>query len=109
VFLTGLTFAAMGLVITALAPSYDFFMFYFTLLITPMTLLSGVFFPVSQLPAFLRAATDYLPLTHSVALVRPLLLGQPVTDPATHIAVLAGVGAVAYWAAAVLVRRRLLA
>ena len=31
---------------TALAPSYDFFMYYFTLVITPMMLLCGVFFPV---------------------------------------------------------------
>jgi len=41
VFLAGLTFAALGLVMTALAPSYDFFMYYFTLFVTPMTLLPG--------------------------------------------------------------------
>src|SRR3989339_57797 len=39
IFLTGLAFAALGLIITALAPSYDFFMYYFTLFITPMVLL----------------------------------------------------------------------
>ena len=30
----------------ALAPSYDFFTYFFTLVLTPMLLLSGVFFPV---------------------------------------------------------------
>ncbi len=45
IFLTGLAFAAMGLIICALAPSYDFFMYYFTLFITPMMLVCGVFFP----------------------------------------------------------------
>ena len=38
VFLTGLAFAGMGLIMTALSPSYDFFMYYFTLAITPMML-----------------------------------------------------------------------
>jgi lipooligosaccharide transport system permease protein len=51
----GLAFAALGLIVTALAPSYDFFMYYFTLFVTPMTLLSGVFFPVEQLPAAFQA------------------------------------------------------
>ena len=41
---------------TALAPGYDFFMYYFTLVLTPMVLLSGVFFPVEQMPAALQAA-----------------------------------------------------
>ena len=38
VFLTGLAFSAMGLIMTALSVSYDFFMYYFTLAITPMML-----------------------------------------------------------------------
>jgi lipooligosaccharide transport system permease protein len=48
--LVGLTFAGIGLIMTALAPSYDFFLYYFTLVITPMMMISGVFFPVNQLP-----------------------------------------------------------
>ena len=34
----------------ALAPSYDFFTYFFTLVLTPMLLLSGVFFPVDHMP-----------------------------------------------------------
>ncbi|HJQ64584.1 MAG TPA: ABC transporter permease, partial [Burkholderiales bacterium] len=49
IFLTGLAFAGLGLIMTALSPSYDFFMYYFTLVITPMMLVCGVFFPVEQL------------------------------------------------------------
>ena len=41
--LTGLAFAGLALVITALARSYDHFVYYFTLFITPMMLVSGVF------------------------------------------------------------------
>ena len=51
IFLTGLAFAGLGLIMTALSPSYDFFMYYFTLCVTPMMLLCGVFFPLNELPA----------------------------------------------------------
>src|SRR6266542_642857 len=38
-FLIGLTFGAFGLVMNALAPGYDFFTYFFTLVLTPMLLL----------------------------------------------------------------------
>ena len=44
--LIGLSFGALGLAMTALAWNYDFFMYYFTLVMTPMMMVSGVFFPV---------------------------------------------------------------
>ena len=108
IFLTGLCFAALGLIMTALAPSYDFFMYYFTLVITPMTLLSGVFFPQGQLPDAVRGVADQLPLAHAVAVVRPLLLGQMPAQPGLHLAVLALVTLAAFWLALALTRRRLL-
>ncbi|MDP2793654.1 MAG: ABC transporter permease [Sulfurisoma sp.] len=108
IFLAGLTFAALGLCVTAVAPSYDFFMYYFTLFVTPMTLLSGVFFPLEQLPAPMQLAAQALPLTHAVALARPLLLGQAPDSMAGHVAMLAGIAAIAFVAAVILARRRLL-
>jgi hypothetical protein len=51
---------------TALAPSYDFFMYYFTLVITPMVLLCGVFFPIAQLPPLFQYVAAVLPLTHAI-------------------------------------------
>src|SRR5438045_2373783 len=45
-FLIGLAFGSLGLIMTALSPSYDFFMYYFTLFITPMMMLFGGFFPL---------------------------------------------------------------
>ena len=108
IFLIGLCFGALGLVMTALAPNYDFFMYYFTLFITPMMLVSGVFFPVEQLPAALRTATALLPLSHAIELARPLLMGRLPEDIGLHLGVLAGYGAVAFWLALALTRRRLL-
>jgi lipooligosaccharide transport system permease protein len=108
VFLLGLSFGAVGLVITALAPSYDFFMYYFTLFITPMTLISGVFFPAEQLPAAVQLVAQALPLSHAIALARPLLLGEIPHDIALHVAVLVAYGVTGFWIALGLTRRRLL-
>ncbi|MBI5109349.1 MAG: ABC transporter permease [Rhodocyclales bacterium] len=108
IFLTGLAFAALGLIVTALAPSYDFFMYYFTLFITPMVLVCGVFFPADQLPPPVQAIAAWLPLTHAVALVRPLLFGEVPAGIAFHIAALLTVAMVAFGIASVLIRRRLL-
>jgi lipooligosaccharide transport system permease protein len=107
-FLTGLAFASLGLIMTAISPSYDFFMYYFTLVITPMLLVSGVFFPLGQLPAPLQAVTQLLPLTHAVELVRPLMSGAVPAGIALHLAVLAGYTVFSYYIALGLTRRRLL-
>lgn len=108
IFLTGLCFAALGLIVTALAPSYDFFMYYFTLFITPMVLLCGVFFPPDQLPPLVQSIGAWLPLTHAVALVRPLVLGQVPANIIGHLSMLLVVALVAFQIALVLTRRRLL-
>ncbi len=107
VFAIGLCFAGPAMVVSALAPSYDFFNYYFTLAITPMFIVCGVFYPITALPAALQAFVQILPLTHAVALVRPLVAGQPLTDVTLHLAVLLGYAAVGYYLAVVLTRRRL--
>jgi lipooligosaccharide transport system permease protein len=108
IFLTGLAFGGLGLIINALAPSYDFFMYYFTLVITPMIFLSGVFFPLDQLPEAARWAAYLLPLSHAVALVRPLLNGEVPAQALLHVVVLAVIAITAFWIALGLTRRRLL-
>ena len=106
--LIGLTFGALGLTMTAIAPNYDFFMYYFTLWITPMVLLCGVFFPVTQLPGVLQLVSSVLPLTHAIDLVRPLINGRVPQHVAQHLAVLLAYAVVGFYAALVLTRRRLL-
>ena len=70
--LTGLMFATLSLLVTALIKNINYFNFYFTGLISPMFFFSGVVFPLSNLPAYLRPLAELLPLTHSVRLVRAL-------------------------------------
>jgi lipooligosaccharide transport system permease protein len=107
-FLVGLTFGAFGLVMNALAPSYDFFTYFFTLVLTPGLLLSGVFFPVTQMPAALQAVADVLPLKHAIDLSRPLLMSEVPPGAVLHVAVLVAYAFTAYYVALVLTRRRLL-
>ncbi|HVB49787.1 MAG TPA: ABC transporter permease [Burkholderiales bacterium] len=108
VLLVGLAFAGLGLAFNALATGYDFFSYYLTLVLTPMMMLSGVFFPVARLPSAVQAAAQVLPLYHAVALARPLLLGRLPQHPALHLAILAAYAIVAFYAAVVLTRRRLM-
>ena len=107
-FLVGLVFGAFGLVMNALAPGYDFFTYFFTLVITPMLLLSGVYFPVEQMPAWLAAVSNVLPLKHAIDLARPLMLARVPGSVVLHIAVLVAYALAAFYVAVVLTRRRLL-
>ena len=76
-FLGGLMFASIAMCFTALAPNIDFFNYPSFLLVTPMFLLSGTFFPLSQLPLPVQTAAQvFLPLTHVVNIVRGLVLGR---------------------------------
>ena len=108
VLLIGLCFAAPALVMRATSPGYEFFNYYFVLVITPMFIVCGVFYPVSTLPAVVQEFVHVLPLTHAVALTRPIVSGQPLQQPLLHVLVLAGYMAVFYYAAVVLIRKRLL-
>ena len=102
----GVTFSSIALIFNALAKGYDFFTYYFTLFMTPMMFLSGVFFPLEQLPSVVRAISAWLPLTNAVALVRPLFMDQWPNDPLRHGAVLAVYAVAAFWIALALTRKR---
>ncbi len=107
VFLIGLCFAGPAMVMTSISKGYDFFAYYFTLVITPMFIVCGVFYPTNVLPEFVQRFVQVLPLTHAVALTRPLIIGQPLTDVALHISVLLAYAVIGYYIAVILTRRRL--
>jgi lipooligosaccharide transport system permease protein len=107
-FLTGLAFAGPALVMAALSQGYDFFSYYFTLFITPMFMLCGVFFPVASLPDFLHPVVQLLPLTHAIELIRPLMAGRAAGGAAGHLLYLALFALAGYYLAAVFIRRRLI-
>ena len=76
VFLIAFLFASLSMLVTARAPSYDFFSYYFTLAIAPMFLFSGIFFPVTNLPGWAQTFAWFLPLTHGVSASRALFAGE---------------------------------
>ena len=102
----GVTFSCIALIFNALAQGYDFFTYYFTLFLTPMMFLSGVFFPREQLPPAVRMVSDWLPLTNAVELVRPMFMDQWPAAPLRSALVLVGYTVVAFWVALALTRRR---
>ncbi|HUE39162.1 MAG TPA: ABC transporter permease, partial [Candidatus Binatia bacterium] len=69
----------------------------------------GVFFPLKGLPPALRWAAAFLPLTHGVAVIRPLMTGAWPAQAPLHWLVVFCWALFAYCVATALVRRRLLA
>jgi lipooligosaccharide transport system permease protein len=70
-------------------------------------LLCGVFFPVSQLPPLLQSVSAWLPLTHAIDMVRPLVLGNVPDNITLHAAALLAYGGIGYIVALAFTRRRL--
>ncbi len=74
-----------------------------------MLLLSGVYFPIDQMPGWLAtSAASVLPLKHAIDIARPLMLGRVPDGIVLHVAVLVVYAVGAYYVALVLTRRRLL-
>jgi lipooligosaccharide transport system permease protein len=69
-FMTGFMFATLSLSITSFVKTINHFNFYMTGFLSPMFFFSGVVFPISNLPKFIRPIAEILPLTHSARLVR---------------------------------------
>ncbi|MEN9315089.1 MAG: hypothetical protein RIS35_1482, partial [Pseudomonadota bacterium] len=106
VMLTGLVFSALGLCFNALARGYDFFAYYFTLVLSPMVFLSGVYYPVSGLPEWLQPVAAVLPMAAAVELARPLVLGQLPSSPWPALLLLGAMAIGAFMFALALTRRR---
>lgn len=73
---TGALFSAPALYVATKAKNNEQLFYYFTLVITPMFMFSGVFFPLSKLPTLVRDLILLTPLVHVVNIVRALILGH---------------------------------
>jgi lipooligosaccharide transport system permease protein len=73
--LCGFVFSSLGMIWTGIVPKMDSFSYFFTLIVTPMFLFSGVFFPISALPDAVQGIAWFLPLYHIVVLLRSLATG----------------------------------
>jgi lipooligosaccharide transport system permease protein len=104
--LIGFVFAGIALIMTAIAKGMEFFSYWFSLGIMPLSMISGVFFPMSELPAVLQVVSYCFPMSHAVDLVRPLLQGKISPDVGLHVAVLVAYAIAAFVVALTLFKRR---
>ena len=74
-FLSGLGWAFAGILIAALMKSIENFSYVTSIVITPLMLVAGTFFPISGLPEWARIAANVNPLYHCVQLVRHAVFG----------------------------------
>jgi ABC-2 type transport system permease protein len=70
VLLSTLGILSLGFVIASLVPTARFAQPIGAVVLYPMLAVSGLFFPLSRLPAALRAVAYLLPTTHAVALLQ---------------------------------------
>ncbi len=75
-FVSGLIFAEISVIAAALVPGIDSFSYFFTILLTPMFLFSGIFFPLDSLPPVVSKIAFFTPLYHLVNICRSFSSGS---------------------------------
>jgi ABC-2 type transport system permease protein len=85
------TFSIMsiGFVIASIVPTARFAQPLAGAIFYPMIGLSGLFFPIAQLPPALQMVSRFLPLTYAVSLMRGALLNEPWSAHVTDLVALA--------------------
>jgi len=106
--LTGIGFAALGMLFSAMATTFDDLSYVISGVITPLFLVAGTFFPLSRLPDWLRTLAVVNPLYHCVELVRHCAFGLRPAADLLHVAVLVAFAAVVWWLAVRRTRARLI-
>ena len=71
----GVMFSVMGTLFTSLIGSIDLYSYYFTLVVTPLFLFSGIFFPIEDFPSPVPEIAWFTPLYHAVNICRSLATG----------------------------------
>jgi ABC-2 type transport system permease protein len=89
------SFVGLGIVLTSFAKDQETAMMLMMTLMFPMMFLSGVFFPIQQMPWFMQGISKFLPLTYaSQALRKVMVLGAGVPAIATELIILIVFGTV---------------
>ncbi len=78
-FISGLIFAEVAVITVALVPGIDSFTYFFTLIITPSFLFSGIFFPIDSLSPVVDKIAFFTPLYHVVNIFRAFAAGNVFT------------------------------
>ncbi len=87
-FVMGIGFIGLGIALASRIESHEGFQMVMSFLTMPLVLLSGAFFPISNLPAWLKAFVYANPLTYGVEALRFFLLGSSTIPVSLSITVL---------------------
>src|SRR5918912_61493 len=98
--LAGLGWAFFGIFIAAKSEKIESFSYWQSGLLTPMFLVAGTFFPLSQLPTWAQVLGNFNPLFHCVELVRHAVFGLEGWEDVGHLAFLVAF-ALAAWRIAI--------
>ena len=85
-------FASIAMIMTSFARNYDSFIYSTSGFIVPMSLMSGTYFPIEQLPGGMKYIAYLFPLTHAVQAVRGLLRDGFTVGVGVHTLVLLVLG-----------------
>jgi len=89
------SFVGLGIVITSFTKDQETASMLMMTLMFPMMFLSGVFFPIQQMPWYMQDISKALPLTYAAdALRKVMVLGAGVSDITTQLTVLIVFGVV---------------
>lgn len=94
-FLGVFSFIGLGILISAIAAEQETAMMIMMTLTFPMIFLSGVFFPVEQMPGFMQIISRILPLTYAIeALRKVIILGAGISSLGKELTILITFGAI---------------
>ncbi len=89
------SFVGLGIVLTSFTSDQQTATMVMTTLMFPMMFLSGVFFPIQQMPWYMQDISKVLPLTYATdALRKVMVLGAAIPDITTELTILIGFGIV---------------
>jgi lipooligosaccharide transport system permease protein len=107
-FVAGFGWACFGILIAAVLKSIENFNYVTSIVITPMFLVAGTYFPISGLPEWARIAANVNPLYHLVQLVRHAVFGFQGWADVSHVAAIVAFGLVAWRLAIHFMERKLI-
>ena len=74
ILLTVFSFVGLGILITSFTESEETATMVMMTLMFPMMFLSGVFFPLQQMPGFMQTIAHFLPLTYATTALRKVMV-----------------------------------
>jgi lipooligosaccharide transport system permease protein len=104
----GVLFGSLAMIVTSLAPNFDFFNYYTELILTPMLFFSGVFFPLDNFPAWMKTFSKFLPLTPAVSISRAVFSGAYSSALIYDFLVIIVLEMIAFYVGVTLMKRRLI-